>query len=91
MYALCKSGLSITRDCGYIVFSLQENRSPNAVHERGFNFDDARIMRGAWRNEPNPDVCKVKMNLLLYFVLVAVSVHFLNSILGFLLHKYDPC
>ncbi|KAG4399776.1 hypothetical protein GLYMA_08G293900v4 [Glycine max] len=37
---------------------IEENRSPNAVHERGFNFDDARIMRGAWRNEPNPDVCK---------------------------------
>ncbi|ONM06516.1 Phospholipid-transporting ATPase 3 [Zea mays] len=33
-------------------------RSANAVHEKGFNFDDARIMRGAWRNEPNPEACK---------------------------------
>ncbi|XP_027344947.1 phospholipid-transporting ATPase 3-like isoform X2 [Abrus precatorius] len=37
---------------------IEENRSPNAVLERGFNFDDPRLMRGAWRNEPNPDVCK---------------------------------
>lgn len=29
------------------------------MHEMGFNFDDVRIMRGAWRNEPNPDLCKV--------------------------------
>ncbi|KAA8529495.1 hypothetical protein F0562_033706 [Nyssa sinensis] len=33
-------------------------KSSNAVHEKGFNFDDARLMRGAWRNEPNPDMCK---------------------------------
>ncbi|GAU22695.1 hypothetical protein TSUD_235170, partial [Trifolium subterraneum] len=37
---------------------LEENISPNAVRERGFNFDDARLMGGAWRNEPNPDSCK---------------------------------
>ncbi|XP_061338280.1 phospholipid-transporting ATPase 3-like [Gastrolobium bilobum] len=37
---------------------IEENRSPNAAQERGFNFDDARLMRGAWRNEANPDVCK---------------------------------
>lgn len=41
------------------------------VHEKGFNFDDARLMRGAWRNEPNPDVCKVdylecELNALLF-------------------------
>ncbi|KAL8161555.1 hypothetical protein V2J09_013044 [Rumex salicifolius] len=30
----------------------------NPVHEKGFNFDDTRIMRGAWRNEANPDTCK---------------------------------
>jgi len=41
------------------IIALQENRSPNAVQERGFNFEDARLMRGAWRNEPNPDACKV--------------------------------
>ncbi|RDX79899.1 Phospholipid-transporting ATPase 3, partial [Mucuna pruriens] len=37
---------------------LEENISINALRERGFNFDDARLMRGAWRNEPNPDSCK---------------------------------
>ncbi|CAL5188826.1 unnamed protein product [Lathyrus oleraceus] len=37
---------------------LEENISSNAVRERGFNFDDARLMGGAWRNEPNPDSCK---------------------------------
>ncbi|XP_004509930.1 phospholipid-transporting ATPase 3-like [Cicer arietinum] len=37
---------------------IEENKSPNAVQEKGFNFDDARLMRGAWRNEPNPDACK---------------------------------
>lgn len=39
--------------------SLQEHNSANSVHEKGFNFDDARLMRGGWRNEPNPDICKV--------------------------------
>ncbi|XP_052173708.1 phospholipid-transporting ATPase 3 [Diospyros lotus] len=33
-------------------------KSSTAVHEKGFNFDDARLMQGAWRNEPNPDMCK---------------------------------
>ncbi|XP_073001334.1 phospholipid-transporting ATPase 3 isoform X2 [Typha latifolia] len=33
-------------------------RSATAVHEKGFNFDDARIMRGAWRNERDPEACK---------------------------------
>ncbi|XP_014508821.1 phospholipid-transporting ATPase 3 [Vigna radiata var. radiata] len=37
---------------------IEENISSKAVQERGFNFDDDRLMRGAWRNEPNPDVCK---------------------------------
>lgn len=45
------------------LFSLysphQGKRSGAAVHEKGFNFDDARIMCGAWRNEPNPEACKV--------------------------------
>ncbi|QHO12379.1 Phospholipid-transporting ATPase [Arachis hypogaea] len=38
---------------------LLEKRSPNAVQEKGFNFDDTRIMRGAWRNESNLDICKI--------------------------------
>ncbi|XP_057948489.1 phospholipid-transporting ATPase 3 isoform X2 [Malania oleifera] len=33
-------------------------KSANAIREKGFNFDDDRLMRGAWRNEPNPDACK---------------------------------
>ncbi|XP_057542331.1 phospholipid-transporting ATPase 3-like isoform X4 [Amaranthus tricolor] len=33
-------------------------KSDNAIREKGFNFDDARLMHGAWRNEPNPDMCK---------------------------------
>ncbi|KAI4328339.1 hypothetical protein L6164_020698 [Bauhinia variegata] len=37
---------------------IEENTSAKGVLEKGFNFDDARIMRGAWRNEPNPDICK---------------------------------
>ncbi|XVE92539.1 hypothetical protein REPUB_Repub01dG0106200 [Reevesia pubescens] len=32
--------------------------STNPIREKGFNFDDVRLMRGAWRNEPNPDACK---------------------------------
>ncbi|KAH9609171.1 hypothetical protein KSS87_002397 [Heliosperma pusillum] len=33
-------------------------KSANAIQEKGFNFDDARLMRGAWRNEPCADMCK---------------------------------
>ncbi|RLN16666.1 hypothetical protein C2845_PM02G14430 [Panicum miliaceum] len=45
-----RAGIKIDDDEG--------KRSASAVHEKGFNFDDARIMRGAWRNEPNPEACK---------------------------------
>ncbi|XP_074274505.1 phospholipid-transporting ATPase 3-like [Silene latifolia] len=34
------------------------SKSANAIQEKGFNFDDARLMRGAWRNEPCADMCK---------------------------------
>ncbi|CAH9129097.1 unnamed protein product [Cuscuta epithymum] len=37
---------------------LGVQRSSNAVRDKGFNFSDARIMQGAWRNEPNSDACK---------------------------------
>ncbi|KAL1807211.1 hypothetical protein ACET3Z_030279 [Daucus carota] len=33
-------------------------KSSNPIRDKGFNFDDARLMRGAWRNEPNSDACK---------------------------------
>ncbi|XP_010548246.1 PREDICTED: phospholipid-transporting ATPase 3 isoform X2 [Tarenaya hassleriana] len=36
----------------------EEQRSTGAIRERGFDFDDTRLMRGAWRNEPDPDLCK---------------------------------
>ncbi|KAJ9187571.1 hypothetical protein P3X46_003012 [Hevea brasiliensis] len=39
--------------------NVQEvHKSVSAIHEKGFNFDDSRLMRGAWRNEPDPDTCK---------------------------------
>lgn len=39
--------------------NVKEVEKPShAVREKGFNFDDARLMHGAWRNEPNPDMCK---------------------------------
>ncbi|CAN4124334.1 unnamed protein product [Withania somnifera] len=37
---------------------VEVQQSSSEVREKGFNFDDARLMRGAWRNEPNPDSCK---------------------------------
>ncbi|XP_020276843.1 phospholipid-transporting ATPase 3 isoform X2 [Asparagus officinalis] len=33
-------------------------QSSKTVVEKGFNFDDARLMRGAWRNERDPETCK---------------------------------
>ena len=44
----------------YLNKYTQEERSTGAIREKGFNFDDPRLMRGAWRNEPNPDLCKVR-------------------------------
>lgn len=44
----------------FAVNQFSQVRKPaNFTREKGFNFDDSRIMRGAWRNEPNPDMCKV--------------------------------
>ncbi|XP_016547381.1 phospholipid-transporting ATPase 3 isoform X2 [Capsicum annuum] len=37
---------------------VEVQKSSNEAREKGFNFDDARLMRGAWRNEPNADSCK---------------------------------
>ncbi|CAI9756241.1 unnamed protein product [Fraxinus pennsylvanica] len=37
---------------------IEVQKATNAALEKGFNFVDARLMRGAWRNEPNPDFCK---------------------------------
>lgn len=49
--------------CSYQCFDdikLQVQKSSGVEHEKGFNFYDTRLMRGAWRNEPNPDLCKVE-------------------------------
>ncbi|XP_010272160.1 PREDICTED: phospholipid-transporting ATPase 3-like [Nelumbo nucifera] len=37
---------------------VEVQKTVSEEHEKGFNFDDARLMRGAWRNERNPDSCK---------------------------------
>ncbi|KAI0516379.1 hypothetical protein KFK09_009052 [Dendrobium nobile] len=37
---------------------IDETTSATAVQEKGFNFDDPRLMRGAWRNEHDPEICK---------------------------------
>ncbi|KAG9449609.1 hypothetical protein H6P81_009574 [Aristolochia fimbriata] len=31
--------------------------SSASIREKGFNFEDARLMRGAWKNEPDPETC----------------------------------
>ncbi|EPS65246.1 hypothetical protein M569_09532, partial [Genlisea aurea] len=33
-------------------------KQQSLAREKGFNFDDSRLMRGAWKNEPNPEACK---------------------------------
>ncbi|KAI3816838.1 hypothetical protein L1987_16543 [Smallanthus sonchifolius] len=39
--------------------NIKEVQKPShTAREKGFNFDDARLMHGASRNEPNPDMCK---------------------------------
>ncbi|KAK4481860.1 hypothetical protein RD792_012771 [Penstemon davidsonii] len=37
---------------------IEVQKPSKVARDKGFNFDDARLMRGAWRNEPNPDSCK---------------------------------
>lgn len=36
----------------------ETGRAADAVHEKGFNFEDTRLMAGAWRNERDPEICK---------------------------------
>lgn len=38
--------------------SLEEVESSSEPHEKYFNFEDSRLMKGAWRNESNPELCK---------------------------------
>ncbi|CAK9180185.1 unnamed protein product [Ilex paraguariensis] len=40
---------------------FEVHKSSNTVRDKGFNFDDARLLRGAWRNEPNPETCQVDL------------------------------
>ncbi|XP_051148424.1 phospholipid-transporting ATPase 3-like isoform X2 [Andrographis paniculata] len=37
---------------------VEAKKQSNVQLEKGFNFKDPRLMKGAWRNEPNPDACK---------------------------------
>ena len=47
----------------------QEKKSDGYVLEKGFNFEDPRLMCGAWRNENNPDIYKVySVSLFLFFI-----------------------
>ncbi|KAI3696543.1 hypothetical protein L1987_79561 [Smallanthus sonchifolius] len=48
MGAARRSGVNIT----------EVQKPSHTAREKGFNFDDARLMHGVWRNEPNPDMCK---------------------------------
>lgn len=38
--------------------SLEEVERSNELHEKYFNFEDGRLMKGAWRHQPNPELCK---------------------------------
>ncbi|PWA89306.1 aminophospholipid ATPase 3 [Artemisia annua] len=39
--------------------NVREVQKPShTAREKGFNFNDDRLMHGAWTNEPNPDMCK---------------------------------
>ncbi|XP_076889767.1 phospholipid-transporting ATPase 3-like [Bidens hawaiensis] len=41
------------------VANIEEvQKSSSKSRDKGFNFDDVRLMFGAWRNEPNADMCK---------------------------------
>nr|GEX60240.1 phospholipid-transporting ATPase 3 [Tanacetum cinerariifolium] len=40
------------------VANTEEVQQSTKARDTGFNFDDARLMSGAWRNEPNPDMFK---------------------------------
>ncbi|GKB16183.1 phospholipid-transporting ATPase 3-like protein [Tanacetum coccineum] len=40
------------------VANAEEVQQPTKARDTGFNFDDARLMFSAWRNEPNPDMFK---------------------------------
>ncbi|XAR53186.1 Phospholipid-translocating ATPase [Bertholletia excelsa] len=55
-----RNGIKIDEACKLTSFGKWScvQKSSNAVHEKGFNFDDARLMQGSWRNQPNPDMCK---------------------------------
>ncbi|GBG85508.1 hypothetical protein CBR_g40147 [Chara braunii] len=46
------------------MYGTGEERSSDAIHEKGFNFDDKRLLKGAWRNESESEVCKEFFRLL---------------------------
>ncbi|CAI5977694.1 unnamed protein product [Closterium sp. NIES-65] len=46
------------------VSPLKPTGSDDPFKDRGFNFDDKRLLRGAWRNEPTAEICKEFFRLL---------------------------
>lgn len=38
--------------------SIEEGEKPKEVHEKYFNFEDSRLMKGAWRHQASPELCK---------------------------------
>ncbi|KAJ8649723.1 hypothetical protein MRB53_002746 [Persea americana] len=47
---------SVAQRSGLKIDEVKESVLP--AHEKGFNFDDARLMQGSWRGESDPDACK---------------------------------
>ncbi|CAI7924356.1 unnamed protein product [Closterium sp. NIES-53] len=46
------------------VSPLKPTGSDDPFKDRGFNFEDKRLLRGAWRNEPTSEICKEFFRLL---------------------------
>ncbi|CAI5499410.1 unnamed protein product [Closterium sp. Naga37s-1] len=46
------------------VSPLKPTGSDDPFKDRGFNFEDKRLLRGAWRNEPTAEICKEFFRLL---------------------------
>ncbi|KAG6764746.1 hypothetical protein POTOM_032232 [Populus tomentosa] len=60
----------------------QLRKSAIAIQEKGFNFDDHRLMRGAWRNEPNSDSCKYvgcSLYMIVYSMRTTTMIYILES------------
>ncbi|GKB17030.1 phospholipid-transporting ATPase 3-like protein [Tanacetum coccineum] len=71
------------------VANAEEVQQPTKAHDTGFNFDDARLMSGAWRNEPNPDMFKTIIALM-----VGLTLHVKHDVeemgIGFIGLGFQP-